>query len=85
MNSQNCRSVLTRLGFTVHADPIRESEYMTIEAQKYKITAKEVRKVARNCKPESIKDFYVDVEGKRFPPKQLIRLVIEKCRPPLNS
>jgi len=49
--------------------------YMTINGQKYQLSDKEIRLVAKNSTPERIKDYYVEVEGKHFPPKQLIRLV----------
>ena len=48
---------------------------ITIKGCTYKISSSEVRLAARQAIPEKIKDFYVEVEGENFPPKQLIRLV----------
>ena len=48
---------------------------ITIKGRPYKITDEAVRQAARNARPESITRYYVEVEGKRFPPTQLIRLI----------
>lgn len=51
---------------------------MRINGRPYTISDEDVRQVARNSCPEEIKGtrrYYVEVGGKRFPPKQLIRLV----------
>ena len=48
---------------------------ITIKRMPYKITDEDVRQAVRNSSPEKIRDYYVEVEGKQFPPKQLIRLV----------
>ena len=58
--------------------------HMTIKGQKYQLSDKEIRLVAKNSPPERIKGYYVEVEGKHFPPKQLIRLVT-KTTDPFNS
>ncbi len=57
---------------------------ITIKSCTYKISSSEVRLAARQAVPEKIKDFYVEVEGVNFPPKQLIRLVT-KTMDPFNS
>ena len=48
---------------------------ITIKSIPYKITDKDVRQAARNSSPEKSEITYVEVDGKQFPPKQLIRLV----------
>ena len=58
---------------------------MTIQGEEYTISAEQVREVARNNVPKNIRDFYVEVEGKRFPPKQLIHLVTEAPYQSFNS
>ncbi len=57
---------------------------MTINGQTYQISDIAIRLAARNATPERIKDYYVEVKGKQFPPKQLIRLVT-KTPDPFNS
>lgn len=48
---------------------------ITIMGKPYEISDIAVRQAARNARPESITRYYIEVEGKRFPPTQLIRLV----------
>lgn len=48
---------------------------MIIKGRAYEVSAKRIRQVARDSDPEKIREYYVEVEGKQFPPKQLIRLV----------
>ena len=48
---------------------------ITIMGKSYEISDDAVRQAAREVQPESITRYYVEVEGKRFPPTQLIRLV----------
>ena len=81
MNSNNARSVLTKLGFVVRHVSISKSVNMTIDQETYEISADKVKQVARDSKPESMRAFYVEVDGKRFPPTQLIRLAIGEQRP----
>ena len=76
-NSANARSALTKIGFAVKADFIREETRITFRNKDYPITAEMVRQIAKNSTPEPITDYYVEVEGKRFPPMQLIRLALE--------
>ena len=58
---------------------------MTIQGQEYPISAEQVRKVARRNVPKNIRDYEVEVEGKRFPPKQLIHLVTRAPYQSFNS
>ena len=58
---------------------------MTIKGQKYTISAEQVREVARKHDPKNIRDFYVEVEGTRFSPKQLIHLVTQARYQSFNS
>ena len=76
-NSANARSALTKLGFAVKADSIRAKTCVTFRNKSYTITAEMVRQIAQKSTPEPITDYYVEVEGKRFPPMQLIRLALE--------
>lgn len=48
---------------------------MVIQGREFAISDEDVRKAARQAKPERIRDYYVPLGGKEFPPKQLIRLV----------
>jgi 5-methylcytosine-specific restriction protein B len=45
-----------------------------IRGVKYEITRDDILRVATSVHPASIRTYYVEVQGKRFPPKQLIRL-----------
>ncbi len=47
---------------------------MTIQGRTYEITREVILKAAEREKPRAIRDFYVEIRGKQFPPKQLIRL-----------
>ena len=58
---------------------------MTIKGQKYTISTEQVREVARKHVPKNIRDFYVEVEGKRFRPTQLIHLVTQERYQSFNS
>lgn len=45
-----------------------------IDGKKYSLTTEDVRQAARSAQPKRIRDFYVEVDGRRFPPTQLVRL-----------
>lgn len=53
---------------------------MIIQGTKYEITRETVLRVAEREKPDKIRDFYIEVRGKQFPPKQLIRLATGTSR-----
>ncbi len=55
-----------------------------IKGGRYEISAERIRQIAGDYAPDSIRDYYVEVEGKQFPPKQLIRLATG-TRDPFNS
>jgi len=57
---------------------------ITIKSQPLQITDEDIKRVARDFSPERITRYYVEVEGKCFPPKQLIRLVT-RTRDSFNS
>jgi hypothetical protein len=46
-----------------------------IQGKEYELGEVNIRRVARTHNPERLVGYYVEVEGKKFPPKQLIRLV----------
>jgi hypothetical protein len=48
---------------------------MQIRGVVYQISAEDIRRVARTNAPDSIVGYYVEVDGTRYRPKQLIRLV----------
>ena len=48
---------------------------MIIQGKQFTISDQDIRKVAFGALPEKIRAYYVDLGGKRFSPKQLIRLV----------
>jgi hypothetical protein len=50
---------------------------LTIQGKTYKISDDDIRRVAQTHTPESLVGYYVDVEGKQYPPKQLIRLATD--------
>lgn len=45
-----------------------------IQGREYRVSDDDVRRVARANAPGSIVGYYVEVNGRRYPPKQLIRL-----------
>jgi len=45
-----------------------------IQRRDYTISDEDVRRVAQAHAPEPLVAYYVKVEGRRYPPKQLIRL-----------
>ena len=45
-----------------------------IQGNEYKISDDDIRRVARTHAPEPLVGYYVEVEGRRYPPKQLVRL-----------
>ncbi|NOT22790.1 MAG: hypothetical protein HOP22_08690 [Nitrospiraceae bacterium] len=47
---------------------------LQIQGKGYKISDNDIRRVARAHTPESLVGYYIEVEGKQYPPKQLIRL-----------
>jgi hypothetical protein len=48
---------------------------LQIQGKGYKISDDDIRRVARTHKPGYLVGYYVEVEGKQYPPMQLIRLV----------
>ena len=55
-------------------DTVPRTTTFLIHGKKYEISDDDIRSVARIHNPESLVGYYIEVEGKRFPPKQLIRL-----------
>lgn len=45
-----------------------------IAGDEYILTRDDILRVAKSTRPERIDTFYVEVEGKHFPPTQLIRV-----------
>ena len=45
-----------------------------ITGDEYTLTQDDILRVAKSARPERIDTFYVEVEGKYFPPTQLIRV-----------
>lgn len=45
-----------------------------IQGKEYEVSDDDIRRVARTHAPERVVLYYVKVEGRRYPPKQLIRL-----------
>ena len=45
-----------------------------ITGDEYTLTQDDILRVAKSARPERIDTFYVEVEGKHFPPTQLIRV-----------
>ena len=48
---------------------------MKIRGVEYQISDEDVRRFARTNLPNSIVGYYVEIDGRQYPPKQLIRLV----------
>ncbi len=47
---------------------------MTIRGRYHEISREQVIRASNSASPGSIKRYYVEIDGKKFPPKQLIRL-----------
>ena len=62
-------STITQIG-----EPMGKTT-ITIMGKTYEMSYEAVRQAGRNARPESVTRYYVELEGKRFPPTQLIRLV----------
>ena len=45
-----------------------------IQGKEYEVREDNIRRVARTHNPERLVGYYIEVEGKKFSPKQLIRL-----------
>ena len=56
-------------------DIVPRTTTLQIQGKAYEISHDDIRRVARTHNPERLVGYYVEVDGKKFPPKQLIRLV----------
>lgn len=45
-----------------------------IQGRDYRLTVDDVRRIARLHAPEPLAGYYVEIDSRRYPPKQLIRL-----------
>ena len=54
------------------------------KGKEYEISDDDIRRVARAHNPKSLVGYFVEVEGKQYPPTQLIRLATE-AREAFNS
>ena len=61
----------------VEEDTVARDTTIQFRGTEYEISDADVRRVARSHAPEPIVGYYVEVEGRRFPPKQLIRLTTD--------
>ena len=43
------------------------------KGEEHRVTRDDIVRVTRSVTPEKITTYYVEVEGKKFPPKQLLR------------
>lgn len=55
-------------------DIVPRTTTLQIQGKEYKISDDDIRHVARMHNPESLVGYFIEVEGKQYPPKQLIRL-----------
>ncbi len=42
--------------------------------EEYRVTREDILAAAKRAAPERITTYYVEIDGRRFPPKQLIRI-----------
>ena len=56
-------------------DIVPRTTTLQIQGKEYEISDDDIRRVARTHNPERLVGYYVEVDGKKFPAKQLIRLV----------
>ncbi len=59
-----------------------DSIRITIKNKPYDVSAEKVRQVARDFEPKNPTDYYVEVEGKQFPTRQLTLLAAESTDSP---
>ena len=55
-------------------DTVPRTMKLTIQGKDYEISDDDIRRVARTHNPERLVGYYIEAEGKQFPPTQLIRL-----------
>jgi len=48
---------------------------MRFSGEEYTFTSEDVSRISRDVPPERITQYFVELHGRRYPPKQLIRLV----------
>ena len=51
-----------------------DSVTFTLHSRTYTISREGVLRVAREAWPERVRDYYVEIDRRRFPPTQLVRL-----------
>ena len=47
---------------------------ITIQGKTYRVTREDILQAAKSQSPERIKTYYVELNGKRYPVKQLLRI-----------
>lgn len=52
---------------------MRATKQVRIKDQQYTVSADDILEVARRESPRRVNAYYVEIEGRRFPPKQLLR------------
>ena len=48
-----------------------------LRGEALELIPRDVEDVARACSPEAVRKHFVEVDGKRFPPKQLLECVLK--------
>ena len=48
-----------------------------LRGEELKLTPRDVEDAARACSPEAVRKHFVEVDGKRFPPRQLLECVLK--------
>jgi hypothetical protein len=57
------------------------SKRVRIKDQEHTISAEDIIKVARREAPRRLNAYFVEIEGRRFPPKQLLRGALPTAPP----
>ena len=48
-----------------------------LRGEELELDSKDVKAAARKCNPEPVRKHYVEVDGRRFPPKQVLEEVLK--------
>lgn len=53
-----------------------QSATIRIKGKDYDIRRSDIEMPARSAEPRRVNSYFVEVDGRRFPPKQLLRIVV---------
>jgi hypothetical protein len=66
-------NVLATIAWSTRMNPENQRTLARIKGEEHWISKADILRVAANEAPRRINAYYVDIDGRRFPPKQLVR------------